>query len=313
MTSLPTPPCKPTMPHSDTYPFIHPSRFTHHLTGQSALITGASRGIGPSLARAFALAGANVVCLARTAPALDLVVASLNATLLALDRPNRAFSLPADLLAPSTLPAILARARALIAGAPIDILVNNAGVSRVAALEDDDLDRWWAVVETNLRAPVVLTRLVLPGMLARGRGAVVTLGSRNACVGVGYMTAYGASKTAVLRFHECLELEIAGRGVRTFVVQPGDVATWLEDEAEGGGGREGAKAVLEGIRASRGTEARLVADTCVALVAMPEAAGLSGLFVDAEEDLERVLEDVAGSAGSRIRAERLYRLGVDVL
>jgi NAD(P)-dependent dehydrogenase (short-subunit alcohol dehydrogenase family) len=306
------------MPHSDTYPFIHPSRFTHRLTGQSALITGASRGIGPFLARAFALAGANVVCLARNAPALDLVVASLNATLLALDRPNRAFSLPADLLLPSALPTVVARARALLAGAPIDILVNNAGISRVAALEDeldDGLDRWWAVVETNLRAPVVLTRLVLPGMLARGHGAVVTLGSRNACVGMGYMTAYGASKTAVLRFHECLELEITGRGVRTFVLQPGDVATGLDiqDEAEGEAGREGVKVVLEGIRASRGTEARLVADTCVALVAMPEAAGLSGLFVDAEEDLERMLEDVARGEGSRIRAERLYRLGVDVL
>lgn len=303
------------MPYTDTYPFIHPSRFTHHLTGQSALITGASRGIGPSIAHALALAGANVVLLARTAPALDLVVASLNATLLSLGRANRAFPLPADLLLPAILPAAVARARALLAGAPIDILANNAGISRVAALEDepDDLGGWWAVVETNLRAPVALTRLVLPGMLARGRGAVVTLGSRNACVGMPYMTAYGAAKTAVLRFHECLELEIAGRGVRTFVVQPGDVATGLDAQGEGDSGREEVRGVLEGIRASRGTEARLVADTCVALVAMPEAAGLSGLFVDAEEDLERVLEDVARGEASRIRAERLYRLGVDGL
>lgn len=95
------------MPYTDTYPFIHPSRFTHLLTGQSALVTGASRGIGPSIA----LAVADVVLLA---PALDLVAASLNATLLSV---GRAFpspptsSSPPPSPPPSPAPAPSSRAR----------------------------------------------------------------------------------------------------------------------------------------------------------------------------------------------------------
>ncbi|KAK4194115.1 Dehydrogenase/ reductase [Triangularia verruculosa] len=301
---------------SDTYPFIDPERFKHALNNQVALVTGAGRGIGREIALALARAGATVACLARTESEVADVVNEISRQGL-----PRGMPVVADL---SQL-AEIDRALALITTTlgPIDILVNNAGIDRIGAFSDEaDFDAWWHVVEVNLRAPAALIHRVLPSMTSRrGRGGVIiSIGSRNAVHNHPFMTAYSATKTALLRLHQCLELELQHTDVRLFYVQPGDVATALMGgrySPEEAARRPELAAMVARMRAAMdegvADSPALVADTCVMLAASDEARLLSGLYVDANQDLGKVLDEAGKGSESRIARERLYTLKADLL
>jgi short-subunit dehydrogenase len=185
------------------------------IAGAVALVTGGSRGLGPFIARGLAGAGARLAIAARSAEPLAQVASAITA----------AGGLCLPLAADVTRAADRARLvdetqRAL---GPIDVLVNNAGVEHGGAFARRAPGEIAELVETNVTAPLLLTRLVLPDMILRGRGHVVTIASLAGKVGYPYAAVYGATKAALLAWNAALRVELEGTGVSTSVVSPGYV------------------------------------------------------------------------------------------
>lgn len=186
---------------------------------RTALVTGASRGIGRAIAVGLAARGVSVGLLARDTAALNEVAAECRAHGVV------AVGVAADV----TDRAEVAEAVRAVAGSldRIDLLVNNAGV--IEAVErpflDTDVDESWRVVEVNVRGPLLVTHAVLPVMLAGGGGRIVNMNS-----GLGFRfaeiyTGYAISKGALARFTGLLDLQYRSRGVRAFDLAPGHVET----------------------------------------------------------------------------------------
>jgi len=177
------------------------------------LITGASSGIGRECALAFARRGDVVVGIARHAPALQELAAA-----------HPGIEVETCDVTDAAERAALVK-RVLAAHGRIDVLVNNAGVGVLGYLDElgaDDVERVYA---TNVVAVTDLTRLVLPGMRARGSGAVVMLSSVAAWASVPPATVYSSSKFAVHGLVEGLRRELRGSGVRVHSVNPAPIAT----------------------------------------------------------------------------------------
>jgi len=191
---------------------------TRVLAGRTALVTGASRGIGLAIARALSAEGARLALLARGAD----VIARL-----AVELPD-ATAIPCDLADAAAMSHATDLARDLLGGAP-HIVVNNAGafeLARVEATSDAMLD---AALAVNVGGPFRVARAFLAEMRERRDGHVVTIGSvadRNIFPDNG---AYAASKHALRALHETLRLELRGSGVRATLVSPGPVDTPLWD------------------------------------------------------------------------------------
>lgn len=196
-------------------------------TGKTVWITGASSGIGESLARAFVLAGANVIISARRSDELDRVRRSCNAD-------DRVSVLPFDLADADVLPAVADKALSLRGG--IDVLVNNGGISQRALAKDTKLDVDRRIMEVNYFSAIALTKAVLPNMLLRGRGRVVAISSVVGYVGTPMRSAYSASKHALHGFYESLRAELHGTGVGVTLVCPGFIRTNVSYAALGGDG-----------------------------------------------------------------------------
>ncbi|KAF7552643.1 hypothetical protein G7Z17_g4166 [Cylindrodendrum hubeiense] len=279
--------------HSTTYPFIEPERFTGALQGQIALVTGAGRGIGRAIALAFARAGANVICVARTKEEIEQVVEQIAER----GHPD-AIAICADVSDDSDLCRVIGTAGKVFQ--PIDILVNNAGIDRIGSFEHEaNFSDWWRVFEVNMKGPAALTHHVLPGMISRGSGIVINIGSRNAIHNHPFMTAYSASKASLLRFHQCIHLELQGTNVRTFYVQPGDVKTTLmvasynqEEMLKVPRLQAMVDDMRDTMERDESNSPDLAANTCVALAADPGTHVLSGLYLDATQDLGQIIARV---------------------
>lgn len=181
-------------------------------------MTGAGRGIGRAVALALGGAGVTLVLAGRTAPLLRSVADE--ATVAGAPSP---FVVVLDLADHQTLPAALDRIRG--EHATIDIVVNNAGIAESAPLGGTDLALWERHLAINATAPYLLTRALLPGMLARGWGRVVNIASTAGLAGAPYIAAYAASKHALVGLTRAVAAETAGRGVTVNAVCPGFVAT----------------------------------------------------------------------------------------
>lgn len=195
------------------------------LTDKVVLITGASSGIGRACAEAFASAGARLALVARRAePMHDLARGLL---------PGRSIVVPADLTSPQHRADTVARV--LDAFGRIDVLINNAGwagFGNVIRLDDDHIRR---MIELNVVAPVALTRLVLPDMIARGSGQIINIASIVGYQPIPRMTVYSATKAFVLSFSAGLRMELAGNGVDVISVAPGSTRTpFFENAANTG-------------------------------------------------------------------------------
>jgi 3-oxoacyl-[acyl-carrier protein] reductase len=186
------------------------------LTGGSALISGASRGIGRAIALALAREGVQLTLLARTPDALEQVVEEVS------DAGGKAFSFPGDLRQESYCEAAVEAA--LHAYGKITILVNNAGVGLRAPLSETSDDDWARVIETNLAAPFRLTRAALPHLLKTG-GHVFMISSLAGSNPIAGMSAYCASKAALDQLSACLMLETRHAGVKVTTIAPGSVDT----------------------------------------------------------------------------------------
>ena len=178
------------------------------LKDRTVVLTGASRGIGVALARDLAATGCDLVLVARNAAGLAAVAAGI---------PGRVRVIAADVATPE--------GRAAILGAgPIDVLVNNAGVEIAVALHEQTSEEIERQIAVNLLAPTLLTQAVLPGMIARGRGAVVMVSSMSGKSPTPYNSVYAATKHGLVGLVSSIRLELHDTGVTAGVVCPSFVA-----------------------------------------------------------------------------------------
>jgi 3-oxoacyl-[acyl-carrier protein] reductase len=190
----------------------------------TALVTGATEGIGRATALALGRAGYRVGICSRSTEKVEATLAELRA------QGVTAAGVAADVAAPDQVRHLVDQVRGTLG--EIDVLVNNAGVLIARPIEELTLEDWDVTMATNLRGLYLTTRLVLPGMRARRQGTVVNVASlagRNGFVGG---SAYSASKHAVLGFSRSLMLEVRKDNVRVIAICPGSVATgMLRDQA----------------------------------------------------------------------------------
>jgi NAD(P)-dependent dehydrogenase (short-subunit alcohol dehydrogenase family) len=182
-------------------------------------VTGGSRGIGRAIAEALAREGLAVAVAARTREPVEEAAHALRA------RGAEAMALALDVGDADAAP-LAVRAIAATLG-PVDVLINNAGIAESAPLARTDLELWERHFRTNVTGPYLLARATVPGMLERGWGRVINLASTAGLQGGAYVTAYTASKHALVGFTRALAAEVAGKGVTANALCPGFAATDL--------------------------------------------------------------------------------------
>ena len=186
------------------------------LKGKTALITGASRGIGPHIAAALAERGMNLVLTSRSGLELEAVAAQIRKLGV------RVVTVISDLLD--------ADSRTLLVGAGerefggVDVLVNNAGGDPLRQFDEMTIEENLAILDLNLTAPIALTHLVLPGMLERGRGHIVNISAMAGRVGFPNLEAYAAAKDGLIGFTRVLRTDYRPNGVSASVLILGAIA-----------------------------------------------------------------------------------------
>lgn len=186
------------------------------LQGTSALVTGAGRGIGRSVALQLARAGARVALVSRTRAELEALASEVAAA------GGVALPIPGDVRDPA-FPAEAVR-EAVAAHGRLQVLVNNAGVGASVPFGETSDSQWAQMLETNLTAPFRFTRAALPH-LTKGGGHVVMISSLAGQNAIAGMSAYCASKAALDHLSACLMLEVRHQGVKVTTIAPGSVDT----------------------------------------------------------------------------------------
>jgi 2-deoxy-D-gluconate 3-dehydrogenase len=193
------------------------------LDGRVALVTGAGRGIGRAVALALAEAGAAVACVARSGDQVDAVAAAIG------EAGGRACARPLDVTRAASIETAVREAETALG--PIDVLVNNAGiVLEKPTLEMTD-DEWERVLATNLTGMFRCARVVAPGMIRRGRGKIINIGSMYGALGVSRYAAYCASKAGVEGLTRSLAVEWARHGIQVNCLAPGYTNTEIPRSA----------------------------------------------------------------------------------
>src|SRR5215813_5257884 len=189
-----------------------------NLSGTVAVVTGGGRGIGRAIGLALARAGAAVAISARSASELDSTLAELRAI------NHRAIAVRSDVTDRAAVEEMVAETEAELG--PINFLVNNAGsVGVIGPIWETDPDDWWRTIEVNLRGPMLCTRSVLPGMIARHGGRIINMASAAGLRAFPNNSTYACSKAALVRLTDTLQQETAQHGVMIFAVSPGLVHT----------------------------------------------------------------------------------------
>lgn len=188
------------------------------LQSQTALVTGASSGIGEAIARQLAAQGCNLILLARSEPALQQLAAQLRG-----EHAVQVDVLAADLAQPDCGPVIQQTLEAR--GLQVDILINNAGLGTYGPFETLSSQTEQELIAVNIAAMVSLSHAVIPGMLSRASGTILNLASTSAYQPCAYMAVYAASKAFVLSFSEALWAEYRERGIHVAALCPGPVET----------------------------------------------------------------------------------------
>ncbi len=195
------------------------------LAGRTAIVTGASRGIGAATARRLAAAGARVALFARTGEAIIQLAAELG---------GGALAVPCDLTDDAAVTRAVAAAGEAF-GDAAEIIVNNAGIFAPAPLAEITVASFRDTIATNLVAPFLLVRAVLPRLVERGNGHLVTIGSAADRTAYPENASYSASRYGARGLHEVMRAELRGTGVRTTLVSPASVDTSIWDKVDRAG------------------------------------------------------------------------------
>lgn len=196
------------------------------LAGRTAIVTGASQGLGRAIAQRYVEAGASVLLCARQAGLLQ----QARDDLAAQAGPGQAVqAMAADVSSPADALALAQEALAMTGR--IDILVNNAGVyGPMGPIEDVDWAEWVRALEINIQGSVLMCRAVLPAMKAQGAGKIIQLSGGGATNPMPRISAYAVSKAAIVRFAESLALEVAAFGIDVNAIAPGALNTAMLDQ-----------------------------------------------------------------------------------
>jgi len=187
------------------------------IAGSRILLTGATGGIGRPLALELARRGARLALTGRNANQLAKLAGQIS------NAGSPASALPCDLALPGSHAALVQSALESLGG--IDVLINNAGRSYFGAFSEQDETVMRDLIETNLTAPLLLARAVLPHLLQRGAGCIVNIGSVFGAIGFPHYATYSATKFALRGFSEALRRELADTGVKVLHVAPRATAT----------------------------------------------------------------------------------------
>ena len=187
------------------------------LNGKVAIITGASRGIGAGIARAFAAEGCQVVGIGRDVAALNAVISDIES------KGGKGTPVIADVTDPNQINNAVKQV--LEKCGKIDILVNNAGIALYKPCLEMSVSEWQRVIDVNLRGVYICTHAVLPGMVERGIGHIIFISSDAGKFTFAGGSAYNVSKHGVQEFAATLRKELDGRGVKITTICPGGVAT----------------------------------------------------------------------------------------
>ncbi len=186
------------------------------LKGKTALVTGASRGIGPYLGAALAGRGMDLVLTGRSGAELETVAAEQRKLGV------RVLTVVADLLDDDARTLLIGAAEREFGG--VDVLVNNAGGDPLRQFDEMSIEENESIIKLNLFAPIALSHLVLPGMLERGRGHIVNISAMAGRVGFPYTEAYAAAKDGLIGFSRVLRTDYRARGVSASVLILGAIA-----------------------------------------------------------------------------------------
>jgi len=239
------------------------------LSGKTALVTGASSGIGRSAAVALAAAGAQVALVARRADRLADLAAQIEAA------GGKALARAADVTDEADASQAVLDATGHFGG--LDILVNAAGMTQVGKVENADLDDWRYVVELNFWASLYTARAAIPALKAAGGGDIVNISSTAGRRAVGATFGpYAASKFALTAFNESLRAEVTLSGIRVSIIEPGATATEIHEHIKDAGVREFTRQHVEKDGAMQPED---VADAIVFVVSLPRRVNVSQLVI----------------------------------
>jgi NAD(P)-dependent dehydrogenase (short-subunit alcohol dehydrogenase family) len=239
----------------------------------TALVTGGGRGIGQGIALRLAKEGWKVAISARSSGQLAETARLSGGAVLPIT---------ADVSREPDVNAMVAQAERELGG--IDLLINNAGIGGpLTPFLDASPDAWWQTLEVNLRGPYLCCRAALPAMIARGSGRIINMASGAGTFPIPNMSAYVASKTALIRLSEQLAVELKPHGIAVFPIRPGVVRTAMVEEARGSVG-----IIQKILDEGQDVTPDVVADL-VLFLASGKADRLSGRLFSVNEDLEDIV------------------------
>lgn len=189
------------------------------LAGRVSIVTGAGRGIGKAIALLLARSGSRVALAARSEGELHAVREEIHG------QGGEAMVVPTDLTKDAEIRWLVDET--LARWKSVDYLINNAGWGRTAPVTKARVEDWDRTFQVNLRAPMVLSQMVLPAMVAKGEGAIINIGSISGKTGQANTAAYCASKFGLIGFTESLYEEVREYGIKVAVILPGFVDTPL--------------------------------------------------------------------------------------
>jgi NAD(P)-dependent dehydrogenase (short-subunit alcohol dehydrogenase family) len=262
------------------------------LDGQVAIVTGAGRGFGRSIALRLAAEGAAVTLTARTKTEIDGTLAEITA------QGGCAQAIASDVLLRADVDGVIGATLKYFG--PVTVMVNNAGMNGARGrLDEVDVNEWWAIQAVNVLGPVHYMQAVIPEMRRRHAGCIINVGSNSASSPSPLMSAYNTSKCALIRLTATVAEEIRKDGIGVFAIEPGRVKTKMSEETMAfaaihpDADREKAEAFAR-IVATEDPQRALsaCAQRCVDLAAGSYLA-LSGRFLLPEDDLDKLVAEAA--------------------
>jgi NAD(P)-dependent dehydrogenase (short-subunit alcohol dehydrogenase family) len=268
------------------------------LSSQVALVTGGGRGLGKAFAQALAAAGASVAVVSRSEEQLTETVAAITS------EGGQAIAIPADVTNPKAVERMAANVQRELG--PVDLLINNAAImTPLGPTWEVDPEEWWHCIESNVRGPFLCSRAVLPQMVARGRGRIINVASNGALRVIPGYSAYGTSKTALIRLTETLAAETKPFGLQVFAIHPGLVKTAMTEYlAESPDGQKWIPWIRQVFETGRDTPLASAVDM-VLFLASGRGDCLTGRFLRVTDNLAEMAQQQ-----EQIEQEDWYTMGL---